>query len=220
MKGERNIFRSILGLIVLSFFIFPFSSSYAADSTKVEAKESKPKTSIYGGMTLKLDLGAAALTAALSNGKLQQYELAMNWRLKNRFYPTLELGYAGGRTSKGDSLQYNAHGGFVRVGCDVNPLKKHPESPHALLLGIRIGTGVQERGYTDCWGEIAAGCQVEIAKVGKTAFYMGWTGRLKILFTREKSGLTADQMKPIYIPGYGKRGDTRWGASYYLGWRF
>ena len=208
---------NILCLLLLSVAV------YAADSTKVETKsvqESKPKAQIYGGMTLKLDIGAAALTAALSNGKLQQYELAMNWRLKNRFYPTLELGYAGGKTHKGDSIQYNAHGGFVRVGCDVNPLKKHPESPHALLIGIRVGTGVQERGYTDCWGEVVAGCQVEIAKVNNTAFYMGWTGRLKILFTREKSGLTADQMKPIYIPGYGSRGDVRWGASYYLGWRF
>ena len=187
---------------------------YAADSTTVATKESKPKQPIYQGMTLKLDIGAAALAAALSSGKLQQYELAMNWRLKYRFYPTLELGCAGGQTSKGDSLHYNQYGGYMCVGCDICPFKRHPESPHALLLGIRIGTDFQPK-KVDCWG-----CQVEIAKVKNTGFYMGWTGRLKILFTREKDGLLADEMGPIYIPGFGKRGSTRWGASYYLGWRF
>ena len=61
---------NILCLLLLSVAV------YAADSTKVETKpvqESKPKAQIYGGMTLKLDIGAAALTAALSNGKLQQF---------------------------------------------------------------------------------------------------------------------------------------------------
>jgi hypothetical protein len=79
---------------------------------------------------------------------------------------------------------------------------------------------VQTKGYTDCWGEIIAGCQVEIAKVQKTAFYMGWMGRFKVLFTRDKEGLTADQMKPIYIPGFGNRDNIGWGLNYYLGWRF
>lgn len=201
--------------MVLSIFLFHFSPLEAHnDSVKMAAKPS-----IYQGMTLKLDIVTPALTAGLSKGKLQQYEVAMNWRLKDRFYPTLELGYAGGKTQKGDTLKYNAHGGYFRVGCDINPLKKHPDSPHAMLIGIRIGTGVQGK-KTDCWGEIVAGCQVEIAKVKNTAFYMGWMGRLKILFTREKEGLPADQMGPIYIPGFGDRNNIGWGLSYHLGWHF
>ena len=199
----------VIGLLLLCV------SAGAADSTTVTA----PKASIYQGMTIKLDIGSAAITPAISKGQLQQYELAMNWRLKDRFYPTLELGYAGGRAHRGDSISYNAHGGFVRVGCDINPLKKHPDSPHALLVGIRVGTGVQAK-KTDCWGEIILGCQVEIAKVRNTAFYMGWMGRLKILFTREKEGLLASEMAPIYIPGFGDRSNVGWGVSYHLGWKF
>ena len=45
-------------------------------------------------------------------------------------------------------------------------------------------------------------------------------GRLKILFTREKEGLAADQMGPIYIPGFGDRNNIGWGLSYHLGWQF
>ena len=208
---RRNRLCNILLLMLLCM------SAYAADTTKVEKKP------VYGGMTLKFDIGEAALTPAFSKGRLQQYEVAMNWQVIRRLYPTLELGYAGGRDSQGDTLTYNAHGGYFRAGLDINPLKKHPDSPHAFLLGIRIGTGFQPK-KTDCWGEIVAGCQVQLWEDPKSkvhgGFYMGWMGRLKILFTREKEGLTADEMGPIYIPGYGSRGNIAWGLSYHLGWKF
>lgn len=160
---------------------------------------------------------------------MQQYEVAVNVRLAQRFYPTFELGYAGGQKNQGDSIQYKGHGGFFRVGCDINPLRKHPESPHALLIGLRLGTAVQgfdngtnnKNGIAaDCWGEIIAGCQVEIVKVKQTAFYMGWMGRFKILFTRETEGLPAADRTALYIPGFGIRDNIGWGANYYLGWKF
>ncbi len=190
-----------------SLFLIPCSFGQANDS-------------IYNATQIKLDIASPVVIAGIHQWGMQHYEIAANVQLARRFFPTLELGYAGGKTHRGDSIQYNAHGGFFRVGCDINPLKKHKDSPHALLVGLRLGTAVQTKGYTDCWGEIIAGCQVEIAKVQKTAFYMGWMGRFKVLFTRDKEGLTADQMKPIYIPGFGNRDNIGWGLNYYLGWRF
>jgi len=171
--------------------------------------------SIYNGTQLKLDVLMPAIVAGTSKGTMQHYELGLNVRLAQRFYPTLELGYAGGKIVKSDSITYNGQGGFFRLGVDINPLKKHPESPHALLVGVRLGTAVQTKGYTDCWGEIVLGCQVEMAKVGNTAFYMGWMGRLKFLFTRQQK-----YFNPVYIPGYGNRDNIGWGVNYYLGWRF
>ena len=203
------------------------------------------KPAIYQGMMLKLDLGAAALELGKSKGEIQDYEIAMNWRLKNKWYPTLEAGYAQGRTHKGDSLGYLGRGGFFRVGLDINPLKKHPELPHALLIGLRLGTSVQQcdqrvRTYmpepglaslvgpqvktvADCWGEIVGGCEVQIAKDKRThvygGFYMGWMGRFRCLFTR-KDGATAAEMQPIYIPGFGNRDIIAWSLSYHVGYRF
>lgn len=190
-----------------SLFFIPCSFGQANDS-------------IYNATQIKLDIASPVVIAGTHQWGMQHYEIAANVQLARRFFPTLELGYSGGKTHRGDSIQYNAHGGFFRVGCDINPLKKKKDSPHALLVGLRLGTAVQTKGYTDCWGEIIAGCQVEIAKVQKTAFYMGWMGRFKVLFTRDKEGLTADQMKPIYIPGFGNRDNIGWGLNYYLGWRF
>lgn len=197
--------------------------------------------SIYQGTNIKLDLGATALTLGTTKAHLQHYEIAVNCRLKNRFYPTLEVGYAGslpattndptrGTITLGDSIAYRGQGGFFRVGCDLNPLKKHPESPHALLIGLRLGTSIQSAQHTllntqhsllntitaDCWGEIVAGCQVEVCK----GFTMGWMGRFKCLFTRQAEGLPASEYKPIYIPGFGRRDNIAWGLDYYIGVNF
>ena len=155
---------------------------------------------VYGGTQVKFDILSPVLTPGLNNWQMQHYEIAANVQLAHRFYPTLELGYT-------------TPGGFARIGCDINPLKKHPDSPHALLVGVRIGTAVQTKGETDCWGELAVGCQVNIAK----GFYMGWMGRLKLLFTRDNSG---QSVRPIYIPGFGMRDNIGWGVNYYLGWKF
>ena len=204
---------AIIGLLCI--FLVPFL--YGAND------------SIYNATQIKLDIASPVVIAGIHQWGMQHYEIAANVQLAKRFFPTLELGYAGGKTHRGDSIQYKGQGGFFRVGCDINPLKKHKDSPHALLVGLRLGTAVQGWQHTaqatsgtkaDCWGEIVAGCQVEIAKVQKTAFYMGWMGRFKVLFTRDKEGLTADQMKPIYIPGFGNRDNIGWGLNYYLGWRF
>ena len=179
----------------------------------------KERKEIYQGTTVKLDILSPLLVSGLSHWTIQHYEVAVNVRLANRFYPTFEVGYSGGQTQQGDSIYYNSHGGFFRAGADINPLKRNPGSPHALLIGLRLGAAFQPR-KADCWGEIVAGCQVEICKVKNTAFYMGWMGRFKILFTREAENLTAAEMGPIYIPGFGHRSNMGWGASYHLGWRF
>ena len=212
MKRKRLC--NILLLLLLA------SSCWAQTDTAVA------KQPIYMGTQMKLDIASPIVIPAMNKWQMQHYEMAVNVRLANRFYPTFEAGYVGGKTNQGDSIAYQGQGGFFRVGCDINPLKKHPESPHALLVGLRLGTAAQDwnQQYTngndpehkvsgDCWGEIVAGCQVEIAKVNRTAFYMGWMGRFKCLFTRK-------QESPIYIPGYGKRDNIGWGLNYYLGWRF
>lgn len=206
-ERAKTFWYRLMLISLYSLFLIPCSFGQTNDS-------------IYNATQIKLDIASPVVIAGTHQWQMQHYEIAVNVQLARRFFPTLELGYSGGKTHRGDSIQYNAHGGFFRVGCDINPLKKKKDSPHALLVGLRIGTAVQTKGYTDCWGEIIAGCQVEIAKVQKTAFYMGWMGRFKVLFTRDKEGLTADQMKPIYIPGFGNRDNIGWGLNYYLGWRF
>ncbi|MCQ2347477.1 MAG: DUF6048 family protein [Paludibacteraceae bacterium] len=195
-----------------------------------------PDSSIYQGMSLKLDIASPIIDIATSKGAIQTYEIGMNWRLKQRYYPVFELGYnqAQGAADEGT---YRSQGGFARAGVDINGLKKHPERLNALLVGVRIATALQ--GYDlysvqlpaakdaeplpkqdylqqfrcDAWGEVALGCQVQVWE----GFQMGWSFRLKVLMTRNaKEG----EPKPYYIPGFGNRDDIGWGFHYYLGWMF
>lgn len=167
-------------------------------------------TAVYQGTMLKIDAFMPVYEAARSRGALQSYEAAVNVRLINKLYPTVEGGYAFGKAVQ-DSITQQVNGGFLRAGLDFNPLKKSVRLPHALLIGLRIGGSLQEK--CDAWGEVAAGCQVQIV----SGFYMGWTFRLKMLFTHR--GASAE-VAPIYIPGYGERKDLTWGLNYYLAWRF
>ena len=229
LKEQRQVTigRIIFVLCLMSFVLCP-----------AKAKAKAKADSIYCGTQLKLDIASPIVMSAANNWKIQHYELAVNVRLAKRFYPTFEAGYSGGQTTN-DTILYRGQGGFFRIGADLCPFKKHPESPHALLVGVRLGTAAQQWQHPDygtggvrgdCWGEIVAGCQVEIAKVNKTSFYMGWMGRFKCLFTRTLTSaekktapenlMDANPYMPAYIPGFGKRDNIGWGLNYYLGWRF
>lgn len=189
------------------------------DGTKIYSD-----SSIYQGMLLRYDIGDMAYVLGTSKGKMSSYDMAASWRLKRRFYPTLELGFAHGQSGN-DTTAYRGMGGFFRTGMDLSMLKKHPEQENALVIGLRLGTALQSYDQTqpsvsvdklfraDCWGEVVAGIQVQVW----AGLQMGWMVRYKFLFTKQKS---ADEMVPYYIPGFGVRDDTALGLSYFIGYKF
>lgn len=184
-------------------------------------------TAIFQGVNIRVDILNPVLELARSGWHTYDIEAAVNVRLKNRFFPTLEFGYAAAFQQEKDAavVKYNGNGEFVRVGLDINPLKKHPERRSVLLVGVRAGTGWQKlqptvantglrnKWIADAWGEIVAGVQVDIAR----GFNMGWAVRMKFLFTEKTH---SDLTTPYYIPGYGYRDTMKWGFDYYLGYCF
>ena len=190
-------------------------STHYIDGTRIY-----PDTVIYQGMNLKLDIGSAILAPATSRGRIWDAGIAMNWRLKFRFYPTLELGYSR-MAGYSDSLYHSGQGGYARIGIDINGLKKSQKKLDALLVGVRVCTAGQDyqlTGYPhkfrwDCWGEVVFGCQVQII----AGFTMGWAARMKYLFTEKPYGPIPE---PAYIPGFGEFKSLNWGFSYYVGYKF
>ena len=218
----------LLLILSLLFLVSRASAAVDASAPKVYAD-----TAIYQGMSVKLDIAMPILELARSAGKVQDYEMALNVRLAKRFYPTLELGYALANTTA-DGGQYSGQGGFMRLGMDLSALKKGV-GENCLMVGLRFAGAYQGFQITDvpvygdywqmpntnyynqhkfdCWGEIVAGCQVQIWK----GFQMGWYIRMKLLFTRtDKQG----DALPAYLPGFGYRNDTNWGINYFLGYKF
>lgn len=184
-------------------------------------------TAVFQGVNIRLDILNPMLELARSGWRTYDIEMAVNVRLKNRFFPTFEFGHAGLFLQEKNAYEpvYDGQGQFMRWGLDINPLKKHPEQRSVLLVGVRIASGwqklessvsveeLQGKWIADAWGEVVAGVQVNIVK----GFNMGWAVRMKFLFT-EKTHI--DPTIPYYIPGYGYRDTMRWGFNYYLGYSF
>ena len=193
-----------------------------------------PRDSIYQGWNLKLDLATPIMELARSKGRIHSYELATNVSLLNRYYPTLEVGFAHTERLSAENAVYKGDGGFFKVGLDISALKKAGPD-NQLYAGIRIAYAGQKynlydvrvldtywnpeqkkdfRGLShhDCFGEVVLGVQVKIVK----GFNMGWYVRLKMLFTKGKDG----QLLPYYLPGFVYRQSTNFGINYYIGWRF
>ena len=205
-------------------------SLYARDERVRERKDTIP---VYQGVNIKLDLAMPIIEAARSAGLIQNYEVAVNTRLLNRFYPTFELGYAMAQCGA-DGGDHKGAGGFARIGLDLALVKKGV-SENNLLVGLRFAGAYQNYDLTnvhlhtdywqtqpmnfydqnrfDCWGELVVGCQVYVWK----GLLMGWYGRIKLLMTRNpKEG----GVLPYYVPGLGFRNDLNWGFNYYIGYRF
>jgi len=166
---------------------------------------------------------------------MQTYNLSLNFRLKQRFYPTLELGYLHGDLGVNNAV-WHGQGGWATAGLDINGMKKRLNELEAILVGVRVGTAGQkydlknlavEDSYwkeqpsinlynhqrIDWWGEVVAGCQVHIY----SGLMMGWDLRLKILFTRKTP---EGEPIPYFVPGYGYWKNSQWGLNYYVGWKF
>ena len=185
-------------------------------------------TAIFQGVNIRIDLLNPILEPARTGWHTYDVEMAVNVRLKNRFFPTFEFGHAGRFLQEKDAATplYDGSGQFARIGLDLNPLKKHPEQRSVFLIGVRAGTGWQQlhtptllavnpRGewIADAWGEVLAGVQVNIVK----GFNMGWAIRMKFLFTTNSHG---ELTTPYYIPGFGYRNEMNWGFNYYIGYAF
>lgn len=191
-------------------------------------------SAVFQGGHIKLDIGNTAYTLFRSGGTTQQYEIATNVNLLKRFYPTLEGGI-GWSTDHAAGGTYEGRGGFLRIGMDLNPLKKKRNNNYALLVGVRVGVGMQNYSLTnvtlndnywnaggtyrnyprefraDCWGEITAGVQVKVAG----PFFMGWYARLHLLFTS-----TSGDHQPYFIPGYGYHDGGIFSFNYYVGFKY
>ena len=126
---------------------------------------------------------------------------------------------------------YSNEGKYLRLGVDVNFLKKDPDR-NMFFLGFRYGravygekldylynTGigavnmdVEQKQLKSGWLELTTGLRVRVVKF----FWMGYTARLKF----GSSVPDESPIAPYEIPGYGLTFKKPWwGFSYYLMFR-
>lgn len=195
------------------------------------------KTKWWNGLTLQVD-AASLVNSALSNGDSYSIEAGAQLDIKNKYYPILEIGFAGANKTSAEDIIFKTNGLFGRVGVDFNMKKSKPNakmSNNLFTAGLRLGMtsfayNINNILITDdywgnselldfnnqtsskIWYEIVVGVKVEVFK----NTYMGWTVRNKHLISKDTTG----DVFPSYIPGYGVNKSTIWGINYVLGYKF
>ncbi len=211
-------------IIVLLMLLIPVHAMAQKHRIFAEKNDSTP---LFNGVAVWVDLVGAGQMMLSDYG---QYEAGISINLKDRYYPTFEMGY--GKCEAVDSttnLKFTTQAPYFKIGCDFN-LLKNKHDIYRLYGGLRyaftsykydveainpiidpVWGGEATFSSTDNsayqhWMEAVFGLDAKIAG----PLYLGWSVRYRRrLFHKDgNSGNT------YYIPGYGRAGGSRLGATF------
>jgi hypothetical protein len=188
-----------------------------------------PKLQFFQGFSVGFDVVGPIMYVV---GDYGMAEGVIKLNLQNKYFPTVEAGYAkGDMTDANTNIHYSTSAPFFRAGLDINLLRNKLQD-NRLFVGIRYGFSsytfdmsgpdqtdpvwgssgafqLNDQSTQSHWAEIVVGAQVKIYR----NFHMNWMLRYK----RELSTANADEISPYYIPGYGSTtGSSVWGVTYSL----
>lgn len=208
------------------------------NAVKILKPSQVAKTIWWKGHTYIQVDAASIVRSTLMGNETYSAEAGLQLDLSHKYFPVLEIGYAGANKTSLENVQFKTNGMFGRVGIDFNLSKQKKESKptsNLIFMGLRLGItnasydinnviitdnywgGTTQIPYSNikglqAWYEITFGLKVEVAK----NIFMGWAVRNKHLITQSKEG----EISPWYIPGYGKKASSNWAISYTIGYKF
>ncbi len=162
-------------------------------------------------------------------GSYGQVEGVVRVNLRDKYFPTVELGY--GKADANDDatrLHYKTSAPYGRIGLDFN-LMKNKHDDYRLLVGFRYGYtsykfDVDRPALTDpVWGGeapysahgVKASCgwaeavfSIDAKIIGPMR--MGWSVRYKLRLYHDDGTIG----NTWYVPGYGKQGNSRLGGTF------
>lgn len=157
---------------------------------------------------------------------------SLRLNLRGRYFPVVELGI--GEADADDvttSVRYKTRAPYGRVGCDFN-LLRNKHDLYRLYAGARLAYtsfhydvttsapvpdpvwgGTASYSATDveakaCWAEVCGGIDVTIWRF----VHMGWMVRYRARLSQSHGTVG----EPYYIPGFGRNGSSRIGATFNL----
>lgn len=180
----------------------------------------------FRGIQVKADLVGLVQHATTDYG---QYEGGMRVNLKDKYFPTVELGL--GMANHSDiatRISYKTTGPYGKIGADFN-IMKNKHDIYRVLVGFRYAFtsfkfDINHPGITDpVWGgtvpfeghDIAANYHWMELLVGIDAkiwgpLHLGWSARYK----RKIHADNGTMGKLWYVPGYGIQGSVRLGGTF------
>lgn len=230
MTNRKSILFCICIAISLLLPQRSMAQQYGFHKHKRTAAEQALEDSIplFRGVAVGVDLVGPVMRAVSDYG---QYEGFARVNLKDRYFPTVEVGYGSAdKTDDVTGLRYKTSAPFGRVGMDFNVMKNKHDA-YRILVGFRYaytsfnydigplvlqdpvwgGSSTYEAKDQKCsygWLEFGAGVDAQLWKFIR----LGWSVRYKTRVHQK----VADTGEPWYIPGYGKNGTSRMGILFNL----
>ena len=231
MKKE-SISTYIIALLALSsLWLMPSRLQAQEKKPVIKEEEEKPKTELYQGVFVGLDVFGFLNQALGSDTKSAEASVEVN--LLNRFFPVVEFGYGSMDTTGEDTnIHFKTSAPYFRVGVNYNVFYKKPHLPGFFTVGLRYGmssfdydiqapelvdpnwghthvpvdyTGVKTKAS---WLELVLSLKTNVYK----DFYMGFTVRYRSRLSMTKH----ENSEPYYIPGYGRGKPNNYGITYNL----
>lgn len=201
----------------------------AADTSTV--KKLLDNESVFGGLLLTADISSPIMN--IFGVEYSNYEVALEADFMHRFFPVVEVGIGMASYSpEENNYTFKCNPAiYGRVGLNYNFLYKN-NSNSFITVGARYGlTGFSyswrditltdpywgtevitetpvEKAFAH-WAEIVVGLRVQVYK----NFYMGFSGRYRILIGCDKS----EYGEPYFIPGFGPK-NSGFGFTYVVGY--
>ncbi len=206
-----------------------------ADTAAVDTAQTKEplhKAPLFGGLMLTADLASPVMN--LFGTQYGNYEVALEADIYHRFFPVVEVGLGTARYAPGENnYTYVCNPAlYARLGANYNFFYNNG-SESFIAVGLRYGlTGFsyqwqditiddpywgsvdnistpQQRAFAH-WGEIVVALRVQVYH----NFYMGWSGRYRLLIGCD----TSTYGDPYFIPGFGPK-DAGFAFTYTIGYR-
>lgn len=235
IPNKVSMFKFIINILLYFFFVCGIQAQVDTIKTKVVEKSTKEK--LLKGIFVQVD-AASILSSAFVKNSTYSMEGGVQFDLKRKYFPVIEIGYAGADKLSNNDVMYFSNVLFERIGIDFNlskPKKDALPTNNLILGGVRLGMsnfdynisnikitdnywgGTESPDYSmnttsKLWFEIVFSVKVEVFKNA----YMGWTVRNKNLLGTE----IPNEVFPWFIPGYGINKSTSWGFNYMIGYRF
>lgn len=215
--------------ICLSISILAVSLLGPCQAGAQQAREtvSADSTRFFEGVSVGVDLLGAGQRVLSDYG---QYEASLRVNLRGRYFPVVELGI-GEADAVTTSVRYKTRAPYGRVGCDFN-LLRNKHDLYRLYAGARLAYtsfhydvttstpvpdpvwgGTASYSATDveakaCWAEVCGGIDVTIWRF----VHLGWMVRYRARLSQSHGTVG----EPYYIPGFGRNGSSRIGATFNL----
>lgn len=248
---EQRISRYIISVLLLLALAAPAAAQFGnsrqsgrqSSSQEVKKREKKLPEVTYPLMN-GIDVGVDILGPVMNvfGSDFTSAEAMVDINLYNKFFPTVEIGYGGGKAVNDYDVQYKGYSPYFRIGADYNTLWKKAHG-NLLLVGLRYGfsTGkydivapdLFDSEYTGAAGQTNLtdpiwGDKTNFSHEGLkyTMHWIEFTGGIRANITKRiKMGLmirvkyklkasVGEFGDPYYVPGFGRYDSNNIGFTY------